>query len=128
MRSMSSTPEWHAERVRHYYRETTAGYLQGWSGDTLGLHFGLADESTQSNAESLDNTNRYMAERAEITAGSRVLDAGCGVGGSALWLARTIGARAVGVSLVQEQVDLARRFAVEHALTELVSFECRDML
>ncbi len=125
---MGGTPDWQAERVRQYYRETTAGYLSGWSGNALGLHLGLADEHTQSNTESIENTNRFLAERACIAAGCRVLDAGCGVGGSALWLARTLRASVVGVSLVKEQIDLANEFALEQKLTDLVRFECCDML
>ncbi len=125
---MSGTPEEQQRRVIDYYVATTeASYLPNWGGESLGFHFGLADETTQSLAESIANTNAFLAERAQVTGGTRVLDAGCGVGGSAIWLAREKGARVVGVSLVPRQVELARGFALEHQVADLASFERRDM-
>ncbi|HVJ15958.1 MAG TPA: methyltransferase domain-containing protein [Polyangiaceae bacterium] len=126
---MTSTPQWQIDRVREYYLATTAkSYLDGWAKGSLGFHFGLADESTRSHEQSLLATNEYLAGRAKITAGTRILDAGCGVGGSSLYLAQSLGARAVGVSLVQEQIAVARELARERGLQEVVAFECVDML
>jgi tocopherol O-methyltransferase len=126
---MSGTDDAVKRRVVDYYEATTeASYLANWSGDSLGFHLGLADDETASLAESLVNTNRYLAERAGIDATTRVLDAGCGVGGSTLWLAREKGASVTGISLVARQVELARNFARDQGLEGRVSFECEDML
>jgi cyclopropane fatty-acyl-phospholipid synthase-like methyltransferase len=117
------------DRIVSYFRATTEeSYLANWSGDSLGFHFGIGDENTASLAESISNTNAYLASRAGIGARTRVLDAGCGVGGSAIWLAEELGARVTGVTLVDRQVELARRFAAERGVAELVDFEERDML
>jgi cyclopropane fatty-acyl-phospholipid synthase-like methyltransferase len=126
---MAGTPSSVRDRVVDYYRATTEdSYLANWSGDSLGFHFGLGDERTATLAESIRNTNAYLAERAEIGAETRVLDAGCGVGGSAIWLAEQRRARVTGVTLVDRQVELARRFASEHGVADLADFEERDML
>ncbi len=126
---MSGTPSWQAERVRNYYDETTSkSYLQGWSQGSLGFHFGLADETTASHEESLIATNAYLARRARVGRGTRVLDAGCGVGGSSIYLAESFGAQLVGISIVPGQVELARQYARERGLESLVSFECMDMV
>jgi tocopherol O-methyltransferase len=126
---VSGTPSDVRDRIVAYYRATTEeSYLANWSGDSLGFHFGLGDENTGSLAESIRNTNAYLASSAGIGAGTRVLDAGCGVGGSALWLAEELGARVTGVTLVDRQVELARRFASDRGVSELVDFEERDML
>lgn len=126
---MGTTPDETKERIIRYFLETTEhSYLANWAGESLGFHFGLADETTSSLAESLLNTNSYLADRACIGEGTRVLDAGCGVGGSAIWLAQNRGARVTGVTLVERQVELARRFAEERGVVESVDFLCRDML
>jgi tocopherol O-methyltransferase len=126
---MKPTPAWQVERVRAYYLATTQkSYLQGWAKGSLGFHFGLVDETTKSHEQSVVATNEYLAERARITAGARVLDAGCGVGGSALHLAQTRGARVTGITLVREQVEAAREFAAERGLEQLLAFDCVDML
>jgi tocopherol O-methyltransferase len=126
---VSGTPSDVRDRIVSYYRATTeSSYLPNWSGDSLGFHFGLGDESTTSLAESIRNTNVYLASKAAISAGTRVLDAGCGVGGSSIFLAAELGARVTGVTLVDRQVELARRFASERGVSELVDFEVRDMV
>jgi len=62
-------------RVVDYYVATTeASYLRNWAGASLGFHIGIADETTKSQAESLNNTNAFLAERAGVGRGTRVLD------------------------------------------------------
>lgn len=123
------TPDDVRKRVVDYYSATTEqSLLPNWGGESLGFHFGLGDETTASLTESIANTNRYLAERANVVSGTRVLDAGCGVGGSAIWLAREYGARVVGVTLLERQVALARGLATERGLDELLRFEVGDMV
>lgn len=125
---MTGTSDAEKRKIVEYYVATTeASYIPNWGGESLGFHFGLADEHTGSLAESVANTNEYLAQRAGITRGTRVLDAGCGVGGSAIWLAREKGAQVVGVSLVERQIELARKFAEERGVSEATRFEVRDM-
>jgi tocopherol O-methyltransferase len=126
---MNGTPEWQKERVRAYFDETTeSSYLPNWGKESLAFHFGLGDESTASNEEALLNTNAYLAERASISPGERVLDAGCGVGGSAFWVAENCKAEVMGITLVPRQVEIARAIARERGLEERVRFECMDMV
>lgn len=126
---MSGTPEDVKARIIDYYvRTTERSYLANWSGESLALHCGMADETTRSLDESLNNTNAFLAERAGIGAGTHVLDAGCGAGGSSLWLARHKGARVTGISIVPTQVELARKFAAERGLEALADFRVADMV
>src|SRR5262249_9800587 len=100
------------ERIRTYYDETWGDYRWLWlSPRNYAIHFGYWDTGTRTHAESLLNMNRALAERIGLRPGQRVLDAGCGVGGSAAWLARTQGAEVVGITLVASQVARARRYA-----------------
>src|SRR5258708_27943241 len=55
-----------------------------------------------------------------------VLDAGCGVGGTAIWLAGEFGARVVGITPVAGQVTRARRLAGVRQVADLVSFDQQD--
>jgi tocopherol O-methyltransferase len=126
--SLFMSPDEVKRRVVRYYAATTEqSLLPNWGGTSLGFHFGLGDENTASLADSIADTNRYLAERATVGANTRVLDAGCGVGGSAIWLARERGASVVGITLVERQVELARAFAREQGVEALASFEVLDM-
>lgn len=125
---MAKTPEWLAARIRDYYATTTEdSYLAHWSGGELSLHLGLARETDPGGRDAaMARANAYLADRARVRPGSRVLDAGCGVGGSALWLARERGARVTGITLSPRQVELACGFAAAQGLADRATFEVRD--
>jgi cyclopropane fatty-acyl-phospholipid synthase-like methyltransferase len=110
-----------------YYEETWLDFRVLWM--TLGnpaFHFGYWDEGTRRHGQSLDNMNRVMADIARVSPGDRVLDAGCGIGGAAFWLARNRGARVQGITIVQSQALRARRLAVSRRLEGRASFSCQD--
>jgi cyclopropane fatty-acyl-phospholipid synthase-like methyltransferase len=124
---MSGTPEWLKARIRKYYEETTEkSYLANWSGAALSFHYGLADETTTSLDEAHYASNRYMADHLGITEGIDVLDAGCGVGGTSLWLAAERKAKVVGVTIEPHQVELGTRFAAERGVADRVTLEVAD--
>ena len=62
----------------------------------LSIHRGLWGPDTKTNAEGLDRANRILVRGCRLGPGRHVLDAGCGVGGTAIFLAETHGVR-VGV-------------------------------
>lgn len=97
-----------------------------WSGDTHALHYGLWSPSIKTHHEALLNTNRVLADAAGVEAGERVLDAGCGLGGSALWLARERGATVCGITISEKQVRAARRLASRLGLRDRASFHLQD--
>ncbi len=115
--------------VRRYYDETWLDYRLLWLNPAnYAIHFGYWDASTRSHAESLNNLNAVLARRIGIRDGMRILDAGCGVGGSAIWLARTYGVQVVGITPVLSQVQRAQRFAQARGLAGRVSFAQQDYL
>ena len=132
----------HLRHVVAYYDETWIDYRWFWlNRANYAIHFGYWDKTTRSHAESLINMNQALAARIGIQSAigahpwasrsiepPRVLDAGCGVGGSAVWLAREYGVRVVGITPVASQVERARRYAREQAVDHLVTFEDQDYL
>jgi cyclopropane fatty-acyl-phospholipid synthase-like methyltransferase len=124
---VTGTPDDQKQRVVAYYQETTkASYLANWSGAALSFHFGLSDATTRSLDEAHVASNAYLADALEMRPGSRVLDAGCGVGGTSMWLAEQRGVRAIAITLDPAQVALGRRFAAERGVGDRVSFEVLD--
>ena len=117
----------HDTKVVAYYDQTWLDYRLLWlNRNNLSVHFGYADATTRGHADALLNMNRVLADRAGIRPGQRVLDAGCGVGGSSLWLAEQRGAYVVGITPVASQVTRARRFATMRGLGGRVAFEQAD--
>ncbi len=117
----------HQQAVARYYRECWNDYRFLWMGHkALGLHFGTWDETTKTHAQSLLRTNAVMADAVAIGPGDRVLDAGCGVGGSSIWLAENRGAEVVGVNVSPEQVGVARGYVKKRNLDDRVRVLHRD--
>jgi cyclopropane fatty-acyl-phospholipid synthase-like methyltransferase len=113
-------------QLQAYYDETWSDYRLFWlNRRNLAIHFGYWDESTRTHAESLDRLNAVLAGQIGIRSGQRVLDAGCGVGGSAIWLAKNYGVEVVGITPVWSQVQRARRHAAL-AGADGVRFEQQD--
>lgn len=115
------------EDIARYYHLSEVHYKLFWNLDKArSLHYGYWDSSTKNFNEALLNINRVMADRAEITKGMNVLDAGCGVGGSSLWLAANRECSVTGISLSDKQVQKAADFARQSGLDDKVKFEQRD--
>ncbi len=112
------------DRVARFYDVVQMGYDFAVSRDYL--RYGLWYETTRTPPDSLVNTDRFVAELLRIGPEDTVLDAGCGVGGSAIYFARTYGARVVGVNISQSQLKRARRKVRHAGLEDRVGFTQED--
>jgi len=118
-----------ARSIVTYYDTAELDYRLFWRlGSQMAMHFGYWDASTKTLAAALQRENQVLAEWAGIRASDHVLDAGCGVGGSAIYLGRTVGCRALGITLSESQVRKATRNATRSKVSELVHFEMRDFV
>jgi tocopherol O-methyltransferase len=114
-------------QIAHYYNRTQNHYLRWWNlKESLSLHYGMWGNGVNDFSKALWNTNVVMADLADIKVGQKVMDAGCGVGGAAIYLAAEKGAIVQGVTLSEKQLDYARATIKEKNLTEKISFELAD--
>ena len=115
------------QAIISYYDNTVFDYRVIWINDkNRAIHFGYADRPGMRHADALVRLNEVLAERAGIQAGDLVLDAGCGQGGSSMWLAETLGARTVGISPVPGQIEKAKLLAGERGLGDQCDFLVGD--
>jgi tocopherol O-methyltransferase len=85
------------EKSMQYYEDNYADYVDGWSKDHI--HYGFWNEYTKTHEESLINHTKEVLKHLEPQPGDRVLDAGCGSGGSSRYLVENHDVEAVGVML-----------------------------
>jgi tocopherol O-methyltransferase len=122
-----TTREVGAAQIRSYYSETAFDYRALWFDRTnLAMHFGYHSSPDMPHSEALTNSNKVLADLADIKPGERVLDAGCGLGGSSLWLASNRTARVVGIALGEDQVRDAAREAKRMSLSGSARFLTAD--
>ncbi len=114
-------------KIEKYYDDSTFFYRYLWGNKkNLAMHFGFWDKDTKNLNDSLINENRYVAKALEIKKGEKVLDAGCGVGGTAIWIAENYGSDVTGITITGKHISLAKKYAKEREVSDLTKFEQRD--
>ena len=115
--------------IARYYDVSEVHYRRIWQLDkSRSLHYGYWDASTNNFHEALLNINKVLSGLAAINEHDRVLDAGCGIGGSSLWLGSHKHCRVTGISLSAKQVATANALANKEELDSLVNFETLDYI
>ncbi len=74
----------------------------------------------------MERENQVLAEKVGITKDDYVLDAGCGVGGSSVYLAQKYGCKVMGITLVDKQVAKAKENAIKFEVKDKVDFGVND--
>jgi len=121
----SSTP--YHQKIIDYYRDTENAYKDSWDlNNSLAIHYGYWDEKVKSFPQSLLRMNEVIMEAATIKSTDKVLDAGCGVGGSSIFLASVLGCNVTGITLSERQVQQASMNAKQKGLEEKVDFKVMD--
>lgn len=115
--------------IIEYFDECEIHYRRLWGLDkNMAIHYGYWDEKTLNLAEALRNENRLLAEIAKIKDGEEILDAGCGVGGSAIFLAKEYKCKVTGITLSQKQVNTCYRNADKYGVINDVKFTVANFM
>jgi tocopherol O-methyltransferase len=109
-------------QVRKHYDRLSILYRAFWGEH---LHHGYWN-GNESIAQAQVQLMEELARRAAIPRGATVLDIGCGVGGSALWLAQELDCRVTGMTISPVQARMAARKARALGLTSKVRFLVED--
>lgn len=114
------------EDIERYYDTNQVFYTLFWS--RTALHYGFWYEDTKTVAEAVLNTNKFVVDALAIGSGDTVLDAGCGVGGTGIYVAETTGAAVEGITLSEVQLKIARRRASKSPAARLLNFSKQDFI
>jgi cyclopropane-fatty-acyl-phospholipid synthase len=111
--------------VRHHYDVPGAFYriVLGPSMTYSCAYFGSAEEELEVAQE---RKHELICRKLRLAPGERLLDIGCGWGSLLLHAADRHGVRGVGVTLSQQQADLARARVREARLSDLVEIRTAD--
>ena len=112
------------KNIVDYYTESENAYKDSWDlNNSLAIHYGYWDDRVKSFPQSLLRMNEVMMEAADIKLSDKVLDAGCGIGGSSIFLAEKIGCHVTGISLSEKQVNKAKELAIKKNVETKTDFK-----
>mmetsp|Transcript_31385 Transcript_31385/g.94165 ORF Transcript_31385/g.94165 Transcript_31385/m.94165 type:complete len:377 (-) Transcript_31385:60-1190(-) len=114
----------YAALVDSYYDLATEFYEWGW-----GACFHFADRrGRETFTQSLLRHEYYLASRLALSAGAKVLDCGCGIGGPARNIARFTRAQVTGITINQFQVDRGNALCESEGVAHLAKLVQGDFM
>lgn len=113
--SIDVRKEKYATMVNHFYNLVTDFYEWGWG---QSFHFGPRFHN-ETFMESIKRAEYYLAARLGLTAGMKVLDVGCGVGGPMRNIAAFSGAQVEGITINHYQVKIGNKYNEANGLSHL---------
>ena len=104
---MTASPQFHVDigEIRKHYDRLSVLYRMLWGEH---LHHGYWEDN-ESIARAQIQLMERLAEKAAIPRGAQVLDIGCGLGGSAFWLADQYDCRVTGLTISPVQARMATK-------------------
>jgi tocopherol O-methyltransferase len=117
------------DKIAVFYDQSSPLWEDIWGEHMHMGHYGPAGDEKKTDAQAqIDMVDRLL-EWGQVTSPTRVLDVGCGVGGSSRHIARKYpGARVTGVTLSPVQCAHAKERSERAGLSDRTNFEVADAL
>lgn len=114
-----------SDAISHHY-DVSNDFYEMVLGPSMTYSCAVFEERTDTLEEAQANKYELICQKLGLQPGMRLLDIGCGWGGMALHAAEHYGVEAVGVTISQNQVDLARKRVAEAGLADRVDIRLQD--
>lgn len=107
------------DRIKLHYDLASDYYLKLW-GEHIHHGYWPTDESKsiETKEQAQINLIALLLEISQLKEGARVLDVGCGIGGTSRYLASRLGCTVTGITISTSQVEIATRLSKAAAATE----------
>ena len=119
---MQTCPTVQKSVIRGHYNLSTPFYRLLWGPH---IHHGLWDANESPRTAQLQLTDR-LATLAQVSAGQRLVDIGCGMGASSIHLAKTRNCSCLGITISPVQATWASVSSRWHRTAGQVEFRCAD--
>ncbi|GJM36131.1 MAG: delta(24)-sterol C-methyltransferase [Saprospiraceae bacterium] len=116
------------QRIQQFYDHSTQLWLDTWGEHMHHGYYGPKGDQRKDRLHAQVDLIHEVLKWGNIQQVYRLLDAGCGVGGSARHLAQLYGAEALGVTLSPVQVERGRQYNVRAGLQERVGIRVQDVM
>jgi tocopherol O-methyltransferase len=116
------------ERIGHFYDRSTGIWLDTWGEHMHHGYYGEEGEEKKNHVQAQLDLIEQLLSWGEVTEANRILDPGCGVGGSSRYLAKRFGAESLGLTLSGVQVKRGNAYSAQAGLSQQVQLQARDMM
>lgn len=114
------------ENISEYFDTCEDAYIDFWDlNKSMLMSLGFWNRGAKNLRQALSNQNQQMAEIAQIKKTDKILDAGCGVGGSSVFLAKNYSCQMTAITIVSNQVSKVLKNAQNHNVSNLIN--CQQM-
>jgi cyclopropane-fatty-acyl-phospholipid synthase len=114
-----------SDAISHHY-DVSNDFYRMVLGPSLTYSCAVFEESTDTLETAQANKYELICKKLGLRPGMRLLDIGCGWGGMVLHAAEHHGVEAVGVTISQNQVDLAKKRVAESGLANRIDIRLQD--
>lgn len=116
------------EQIRHFYDTSTNLWLNTWGEHMHHGYYGPDGKTKKNNQQAQADLISELLKWGEVGQPQTILDAGCGVGGSARVLSRLYDAQILGLTLSPVQAAAAKHYNKLDGLDSKVQVQVKDML
>ncbi len=116
------------DRIRQFYDDSTHLWLDTWGEHMHHGYYGPDGGEQKNHRQAQIDLIHELLRWGGVTEAERILDAGCGVGGSARHLAGLFGAQVLGLTLSPVQAEEAAVFNKKNRLDGQVEVQARDVM
>ncbi|KUI52478.1 Tocopherol O-methyltransferase, chloroplastic [Cytospora mali] len=104
------------DRIKTHYDLASEYYLNLWG---THIHHGYwptpESKANETKEQAQVNLIRLLLDTSQVSEGSKVLDVGCGIGGTSRYLATEMGCTVTGITISTKQVEMATRLTKSEA-------------
>ncbi|MEO6757974.1 MAG: class I SAM-dependent methyltransferase [Saprospiraceae bacterium] len=115
-------------QIGHFYDRSTPIWLDTWGEHMHHGYYGPDGREQKDHRQAQVDLVEEMLRWGQVDKVEYLLDAGCGIGGSARYLAQRFGAQALGVTLSPVQAKQAEQYNKRAGLQARVHVQVRDMM
>lgn len=116
------------QRIQHFYDRSTALWLDTWGEHMHHGHYGEDGKAAKDHAQAQADLALELLRWGGTEKASRILDAGCGVGGSSRLLAQLFDAEVLGCTLSPVQAEQGQKYNEAAGLGDKVETRAQDMM
>ncbi|MCB0548396.1 MAG: class I SAM-dependent methyltransferase [Phaeodactylibacter sp.] len=116
------------QRIQHFYDRSTALWLDTWGEHMHHGYYGEDGKEQKDHTQAQVDLALELLRWGGVEKAGRILDAGCGVGGSARLLAQLYDAEVLACTLSPVQAEQGRKYNEAAGLEDKVEIRAQDMM